>query len=89
MLDADLPGLKVAANIACNEAFRNKEAVPGAVNWADLRCTKAEFFFTDSGDTGTRVYLEEAAHDAMELHSFVERYLEAHGFPNVEIVTSW
>lgn len=73
---------KLASN--ARHTFRN-----AAVNWADLRCTCAEYLTDDDGDTGHRVYIEEASPDNAEVIKFITTELILHGYKDVEVLLQW
>lgn len=59
------------------------------VNWADLSVHTVEFWESDTGAVGWRVYVSEAGAHAHKLAEFVHEYLTAHGLYGVEVVTEW
>ena len=63
--------------------------IQDAVNWGDLGCSSAEHFETDDGRAGFRVWIEEAAPEAVELQQFIRADLAEHGWPGVEVRTEW
>lgn len=60
-----------------------------AVNWADLQCTCAEYYIDDLGDTGYRVYVEEASPDNAEVAKFIADELALHEYKDIEISLEW
>ena len=84
----NLDTLKRVANQACERVLAER-CVDDAFNKADLRCVTAERYENDLGETGYRVYLEEAAPEAVELRRFVCDHLATAGYPGVEVITEW
>lgn len=84
-----LAALRVLTDEACEAAFNFRDQIDGAVNWADLSCVAAERYETDLGETGVRVYIEEADPGASALRAFVAQQLAVAGHPNVEVITEW
>jgi hypothetical protein len=60
-----------------------------AVNWADFQCTCAEYYIDDLGNTGYRVYIEEANPDNAEIVKFISTGLTPHGYKDIEIRLEW
>lgn len=60
-----------------------------AVNWADFQCTCAEYYIDNLGDTGYRVYIEEANPNNEEIIDFIADELDMLGYNNVEIRLEW
>lgn len=60
-----------------------------AVNWADLSVHMVEFWESDTGAVGWRVYVSEASPTAHALTAHVAAYLKAQGLPDVEVVAEW
>lgn len=85
----DLAKLRQATDKACNAAFDEPERIDEPINWADLGCTSAERYETDDGDTGHRVYIEEAAPNCVNLIAYVQGKLTAAGFDYIEVITEW
>jgi hypothetical protein len=85
----DLINLKLAANRACIKAVADKQNIDGAINWADLNCHTAEEYQDESGNTGKRVYVQEAAPDNGPLCIYISQRLHEMGFGDIEVVTEW
>lgn len=64
------------------------KSIDYGVNWADLHCVSAEWYFDDEGNTGYRVYIEEASPDAINFRNAVNDELFARGW-DVEVITEW
>jgi len=70
-------------------AIKDPRRPAGAINWADLSCTRAERYQDDSGEIGYRVLIEEADPGAIELIEYISDKLAEMGCPDVEVVTEW
>jgi len=86
---SDLAELRSCAEDACQAAQEKREAIGGAVNWADLGCVDARKWQDCWGNEGLTVYIEEASESAVNLQSFVSEYLRDRGWRGVEVVTEW
>lgn len=76
--------------LATNQALaRAAGQVDGAINWADLACREVRKWTDDTGDSGYTVYIEEADPEAAALQQFVQEWVAAVGFIDVEVVTAW
>lgn len=88
-VEFDLTMLRRAADEACEMAITEPHRPAGAINWADLSCTRAERYQDDSGEIGYRVLIEEADPGATELHAYIAGRLAEMGCPDVEVMTEW
>lgn len=88
-MEYDLTILRRATDEACEMASTEPHRPAGAINWADLSCTRAERYQDDSGEIGYRVLIEEADPSATELHAYIAGRLVEMGCPGVEVVTEW
>lgn len=88
-MEYDLTILRRAADLACDMAIKDPHRPAGAINWADLSCTRAERYQDDSGEIGYRVLIEEADPGAIELIEYISDKLTEMGCPDVEVVTEW
>ena len=59
------------------------------VNWGDLSAHTVEFWESDTGDVGWRVYVSEASPTSNKLMAFMRDRLRARGFIGVEVLTEW
>jgi hypothetical protein len=87
-----LSALEESAEKACRDAYRKRKSIDGPINWADLHVVSVERYeeiYQGTPDSGYRVWIEEAADSAYELHQFVANYLAKAGFPGVEVKTEW
>ena len=86
----NLKELKQITTRCCRLAYDARHTFKdAAVNWFDFRCTCAEYYIDDLGDTGYRVYIEEAAPVNAEVMDFIVDELSMHGYNNVEIRLEW
>jgi len=60
-----------------------------AINWGDLHCTSAERYTEHTGETGYRVYIEEASPECWKFCQYIADQLTARGYPDVEVKTEW
>lgn len=88
-MELDLTMLRRAADQACEMARTEPHRPAGAINWADLSCTRAERYQDDSGEIGYRVLIEEADPGAIKLIKCISDNLAEMGCPGVEVVTEW
>jgi len=84
-----LAAIRVLTDEALDAAKARFTEIGGVVNWARLRCNSAERYETDIGDSGVRVYVEEACPSASSLRLFVRNHLAAAGQPNIDVITEW
>ena len=68
---------------------KRPELMESAVNWSRVSCYAAEFWTSDLGHRGLRVWIQEASPDAIELVRAVAEELTKRGYPRVEVVTEW
>ena len=61
----------------------------GAVNWADLHCIQARYFYTSDDMEGLSVRIEEASPEAWKLREDVAEALINKGWKNVRVITEW
>jgi hypothetical protein len=85
----DLKALRAAAEEACKKAVSQREAIGGAVNWADLHCYEARRYETDAGEIGYAVVIEEASPNSNGLSQFISDELHGKGFENVKVCLDW
>lgn len=77
--------LRSATNQACEQAMVEIGLFTSeAINWADLGCAECGIH-----DTGWYVVIEEAAPNAIELQTFIRRWLADHGYRDVQVATEW
>lgn len=88
-MELDLTMLRRAADQACEMARTEPHRPAGAINWADMSCTRAERYQDDSGEIGYRVLIEEADPGAIKLIKCISDNLAEMGCPGVEVVTEW
>lgn len=88
-LDLHLLKLKETTAKICQEAFKVKPTIEGAINWYDLGCDSAEQYTNEEGFTGYRVWISEAEPQAIHLIEYVAQQLRVYGFKDVEIRTEW
>lgn len=75
---------------AAGKLGNDERYLMGAINWGDLSCCDVEERKSVlHGSTMIAVTIEEASPDAHGLIAFVGKYLDAHGYPNVYVVTEW
>lgn len=89
LVRARLDKLRLLSEAACRWAYHERRKIDGPINWGDLGPYSVERFEDDEGNGGERVWIEEAAPDAYDLHLFVAAYLAKRGFPGVEVRTEW
>lgn len=87
----DLAKLHAATDAAIATAHRMRRNIKGPINWADLSCRAAEKWTDQDGDTGYRVWIEEAAPgcDNSTFCEYIWKQLEKRGFLNIEVETEW
>lgn len=68
---------------------RAEKTVEGPVNWKGLQCRDMRVWDAGAGNVGYTVTIAEASPEATELRHFVQGYLSAAGFANVEVATEW
>ena len=86
----NLKTLKRVTNRICESAINARETFGNvAINWADFQCICAEYYIDDCGNTGYRVYIEEANPDNSEVKNFISEELAMLGYKEVEIVFEW
>lgn len=89
-----LDALVKAGNEACDAAKDyhgdHKDAFPGeSINWADLGCVSAEYWEDNQGDSGYRIYIEEASYASWRFRNWVEEWLGERGHGSVLVATEW
>lgn len=89
MTTSQLESLKQATDDAIRAAHRKRREISGAINWADLHCLQAAWVVTDDEYDYAEVTIEEASPECSEFHAFIHKYLAAHGWPDVSVVTEW
>ena len=89
MNSSSLCAIRVLTDEACAAAIAARRNIGGAVNWSNLHCAGVERYETDLGDSGVRVYVEEADPSAVELQAFITDHLTATGHPHIEVITEW
>ena len=72
-----------------NALAHAKRHVKGAINWSSCRCLDARQWTDVSARTGYQVIIDEVDPDTTELQVFIQGWLEAIGFLQVEVVTAW
>ena len=86
----NLKELKQITTRCCKLAFDARHTFKNAaVNWFDFQCTCAEYCIDDTGNTGHRVIVEEAAPDNAEVARFIADGLAPHGYEDIEIRLEW
>lgn len=92
-MSVDLNALYRAANkavtLACQQRMVDDALSQATVNWARIGCYQAERFEAHDGETGVRVYIEDAAPEDRVLKEFIQDQLARDGFGRVEVVTEW
>jgi hypothetical protein len=80
--------LQAAAEKACRKAYRNRELIDGAVNWADLHCHEAKYCIDNHGHSYYEVVIEEASPSSDNLRRFIQEIMDADGF-DVMVSLEW
>lgn len=70
-------------------ATRDELEIFEAINWGDLHCTVAERYIDHTGETGYRVYIEEASPDCPKFCQYIADQLALLRYPDVEVKTEW
>jgi hypothetical protein len=93
--EIDIQGLQAlgdAAEAACHAAYRRRNVIDGAINWADLHCVSVECgesLYYGEVTAFRRVWIEEANENNQELKEYIAAYLAQRGFPDIEVRTEW
>jgi hypothetical protein len=80
-----LKKLRFAAGTACSLARKNKDNIPGDIDWDNLWCKDVEYWISWRGETGYRVYIVGAEMGEHHLRRFIYSVLSDRGFPDVRI----
>ena len=59
------------------------------VNWSNLRCNQAEYFVTDNGAEGYRLWISEADPDNSTLMAYILGWLNDTEFKDTEVRFEW
>jgi hypothetical protein len=74
--------------IRAAEALIVEEFAGEPINWSALHVNQVEYWIDDQGDSGYRVYLDEASPNCPKLAAFVSGYISQAGF-ECEVRTEW
>ena len=91
MTTEQLKALRAATNeiIAELKALPTREKPEGAINWARVRCSQAEYSIDDDGDKRYTVFIDDADTSACQLHDRLSSLLKEAGFPSVRVLLEW
>lgn len=83
-----------ASTTAIAAARREKDKIGGAVNWANLRVLEARIGFERYSQLGDlyqflEIGIVKADSDAVEFCEWIRKWLQEHGYGDVQVKTEW
>jgi len=63
--------VRVAADMAVQEAHQHKDEIKGAINWGDLHVSLVSFNVDEEGRTSWIIEIEEATPDCCKFHEWI------------------